>query len=43
VFSLITGNWWAPVVSGVLSIVLGGVALVSPSKTLEALVLVFGV
>lgn len=42
-FSLITGNWWAPVVSGVLSILLGALALVWPSKTLEALVLVFGV
>ena len=42
-FSLITGNWWAPVVSGVLSIVLGAVALVWPSKTLEVLVWTFGV
>jgi uncharacterized membrane protein HdeD (DUF308 family) len=41
--SLITGNWWAPVVSGVLSIAFGAAALVWPSKTLEALVVVFGV
>jgi uncharacterized membrane protein HdeD (DUF308 family) len=42
-YSLITGNWWAPVVSGVLSIALGAAALAWPSKTLEALVFVFGV
>lgn len=41
--SLITGNWWAPVTGGVLSIVLGAVAFIWPSKTLEALVLLFGV
>ena len=42
-FSLITGNWWAPVASGVLSIILGAAALVWPSKTLEVLVWTFGV
>jgi uncharacterized membrane protein HdeD (DUF308 family) len=42
-FSLITGNWWAPVASGVLSVVLGAAALVWPSKTLEVLVWLFGV
>jgi uncharacterized membrane protein HdeD (DUF308 family) len=42
-FSLITGNWWAPVVGGVLSIVLGIAALVWPSRTLDVLVWLFGV
>jgi uncharacterized membrane protein HdeD (DUF308 family) len=40
---LITGNWWAPVCSGVLAIVVGVIALVWPAKTFEALVLLFGV
>jgi len=40
--SQITGNWWAPVASGVLSIILGAAAFVWPSKTLEVLVLLFG-
>jgi uncharacterized membrane protein HdeD (DUF308 family) len=41
--SLITGNWWAPVTSGVLAIVAGVAALVWPGKTFEALVLLIGV
>jgi uncharacterized membrane protein HdeD (DUF308 family) len=40
---LIRGNWWAPVCSGVLAIVVGVVAFVWPTKTFEALVLLFGV
>jgi len=41
--SLIAGNWWAPAASGVLAIVVGVAAFVWPGKTLEALVLLFGV
>jgi uncharacterized membrane protein HdeD (DUF308 family) len=41
--SLIAGNWWAPVASGVLAIVVGVAAFAWPSKTFEALVLLFGV
>jgi uncharacterized membrane protein HdeD (DUF308 family) len=40
---LITGNWWAPVCSGLLAIVVGVIALMWPAKTFEALVLLFGV
>lgn len=43
VLSLITGNWWAPVASGVLAIVVGVAAFVWPGMTFEALVLLFGV
>jgi len=39
----ITGNWWAPVASGVLAIVVGVAAFLWPAKTFEALVLLFGV
>src|SRR6185503_7037303 len=39
----ISGNWWAPFASGLLAIVLGVVAFAWPSRTFEALVLVFGV
>ena len=41
--SLMTGNWWAPVASGVLAIVVGVAAFAWPGKTFEALVLLFGV
>ena len=39
----ITGNWWAPFASGVLAIVLGAAAFVWPTRTFEALVMLFGV
>lgn len=41
--SSITGNWWAPVASGVLGIVIGVAAVVWPGQTIEALVLLLGV
>ena len=41
--SAITGNWWAPVASGVLGIIVAVVAFVWPTKTFEALVLLVGV
>jgi uncharacterized membrane protein HdeD (DUF308 family) len=41
--SLITGNWWAPVSSGVLAILAGVAALMWPAKTFEVLVLLFGI
>lgn len=41
--SLITGNWWAPVASGVLAIAAGVAAFAWPGKTFEVLVLLFGV
>ena len=39
----ITGNWWAPVSSGVLSGAIGIAALIWPSKTVEVLALMFGI
>ena len=42
-FSLVTGNWWAPASSGAVSIVVGVVALIWPTRTLEVLVQIFGV
>ena len=41
--SLITGNWWAPVASGVLAIVVGAAAFAWPDRTVDGLVLLFGV
>jgi uncharacterized membrane protein HdeD (DUF308 family) len=41
--NLIAGNWWAPVASGVLAIIVGVAAFAWPGKTFEALVLLFGV
>ncbi|MBV9359460.1 MAG: HdeD family acid-resistance protein [Chloroflexi bacterium] len=41
--SSITGNWWAPVVSGVLAMLVGLAAFVWPGVTFEVLVLLFGV
>lgn len=41
--SVIAGNWWAPVASGVLAIIVGVAAFVAPGQTFEALVLLFGV
>jgi uncharacterized membrane protein HdeD (DUF308 family) len=41
--TLIAGNWWAPVTSGALAILVGLAAFVWPDKTFEALVLLFGV
>ena len=41
--SLLSGNWWAPVSSGVLAIIVGVLAFMWPGKTFEALVLLFGV
>lgn len=37
-----THNWWMFAVRGVLAIIFGGVALIWPGQTLQALVLVFG-
>jgi uncharacterized membrane protein HdeD (DUF308 family) len=39
----LTGNWWAPFASGVLAIVLGAGAIAWPTRTFEALVVLFGV
>jgi uncharacterized membrane protein HdeD (DUF308 family) len=41
--SAITGNWWAPVVSGALGIIVAVVAFMWPTRTFEALVLLVGV
>lgn len=41
--SAITGNWWAPVASGVLAIVVAIVAFVWPIRTFESLVFLVGV
>ena len=40
--SYLSRNWWLPVMSGVLAVVFGIVALARPRITFESLVLIFG-